>query len=144
MSTSTKTSAKTEIPHQFAESANAYVERLAQSHERLTSAFETARARNARLADKFFQAMVAGQRDALALGKTVIAEPTAYAKNIEAFLNSMSAAQERALDVAKTVYREESDAAGEMRDAAQRAFESAKTWLPAADKLSAFWNPASK
>ncbi|MCB1748670.1 MAG: hypothetical protein H6977_02315 [Gammaproteobacteria bacterium] len=143
MATTKKTETTVEIPAQFTESANAYAERMLSAHERLANAMATARARNARVADKFFEALVAGQRDALELSRAMIAEPTAYAKNMEAVVHSMTTAQERALEVAKTVYREQSEATGEMREAAGKAFESAKTWMPSFDKMKDLWSPVA-
>jgi len=139
-----KTEAKFDLPEKFTESADAYVQRLLKGHERMACAFEATRARNARLADKVFSALIAGQRDALELGKVLVQQPTAYAKNMEAMMHTLSVAQERALDVAKTVYREESDAVGELRTATEQAFESSKGWMPAMEKMSGLWSPATK
>ncbi|MGE0485614.1 MAG: hypothetical protein AB7Q81_15825 [Gammaproteobacteria bacterium] len=144
MATTKKAAPAVEIPKQFTDSANAYIERLLAGHARLTDAMATARARNARVADKFFEVLIAGQRDALELGKTMATEPTAYAKNMEAVMQSMSVAQERALDVAKTVYREQAEASGEMREAAEKAFSSFKTWTPDLEQFGKLWQPAAK
>lgn len=144
MSTSKHTAPAAELPKQFTDSANAYIERLIQGHERFASALDNARARNARVADKFVEALVAGQRDALSLGKTMLAEPTAYAKNMDAVMHSLSAAQERAVEVAKTVYREQAEAGTALRTAAESAFESGKAWFPSFEKLTSLWAPAAK
>lgn len=133
-----------ELPHQFTESADAYIERLMKGHETIASAVETARARNARVADKFFAAVLESQRDALQLGKLVASEPTAYAKNLEAMMQSMSTAQERALDVAKTVYREQAEATEELRSVAERAFEGVKAFTPPLEQFTGMWTPAAK
>ena len=133
-----------EIPEQFTDSANAYIENLLKGHERFSAALEATRARNARLADKFFATLLANQRDVLSFGKTMVAAPTAYAKNAEAAMQSMSAAQERALDFAKTLYREQAEATAEMRDAATEAFESVKVAMPPLEKLTSLWAPTAK
>jgi hypothetical protein len=144
MATTKKTAPAVEIPQQFTDSANAYIERLLAGHARLADAMATARARNARVADKFFEVLVAGQRDALELGKAMATEPTAYARNMEAVMQSMSVAQERALDVAKTVYREQTEASGEMREAAEKAFSSFKAWTPDLEQFGKLWQPTAK
>ncbi|MEX2480285.1 MAG: hypothetical protein WD928_05425 [Gammaproteobacteria bacterium] len=133
-----------EIPQQFTDSTNAYIERLMKSHERFAAALEATRARNARLSDKFFETMMANQREALSFGKTLASEPTAYGKNMEAAMQSMTAAQERALDFAKTLYREQAEASSEIRDAATETFEEVKKIVPPMEKLTSMWNSASK
>ena len=139
-----KKSTTTESPQQFADSANAYIERLEQGHGRYAERFATARARNARIADKFVESMMAGQRDALELTKAVTADPTAYGKNMEAIMQSMSTAQERALDAAKTLYREQAEATAELRTIAEKMFESSKGLAKPFEKMTSMWMPATK
>lgn len=140
----TKKTTEQPIPEPISATTGAYLERLLEGHEKFAAALEASRARNARIADKFFATLLANQREALALGKAMASAPTAYGKNMEAAMHSLSAAQERALDFAKTVYREQADASGELRDAATRAFEAARKLAPSADKLGAWWAPAAK
>ena len=140
----TKKTAQTEIPKQFSESANAYLDRLAKGQESMAAAVETVRARNTRIADKFIEALFASQREAIALGKAVMAEPAAYGKNMDAVMQSMSTAQERALDVAKTVYREQAEAAGEIREVAEKNFEAVKSYTPNMERFTSMWMPAAK
>lgn len=140
----TKKTATIDIPQQFTTSANAYIERLMKSHERFAAALETSRARNARVTDKFFETLMANQRDALEFGKTVVTEPTAYAKNAEVAMQSMSAAQERALDFAKTLYREQAAASSEIREVASQTFEEVKGIVPPMEKLTSLWASATK
>ncbi len=140
----TKKQTTTEIPKQFSESASAYLERLEAGHERFAETLSTVRERNARVTDKFVEALIAGQRDALSLGKAFAAEPTAYGKNMEAVMESMSAAQERALDVAKTVYREQAEAGAEFRGMLEKSFESAKVFTKPFEQMTAAWSQAAK
>lgn len=123
---------------------SAYLERLLCSHERFADALGTARARSARVADKFFELLLASQRDAIVLSKALVSQPAAYGKNVEAFLQSLSTAQERALELAKTVYREQTDAATEARAVAERAFAASKTLTQPFERLSGMWMPAAK
>ena len=140
----TKKTPSVDLPEQFTASANAYLESLLKGHERLSAGLAATRARQARVADKFFAALLANQRDALAFGKTLVAEPTAYAKNMEAAVQSLSAAQERTLDFAKTLYREQADLTAELREAAATSLEEVKGVVPPLEKLTALWAPAAK
>ena len=140
----TKKTAQTEIPKEFSESANAYLDRLAKGQESMAAAVETVRARNSRIADKFIEALFASQREAIELGKAVMAEPAAYGKNMDAIMQSMSTAQERALDVAKTVYREQAEAAGELREVAEENFAAVKSYTPNMERFTSLWMPAAK
>ena len=65
-----KTPAKDTPAKKIADSASAYIDRLEEGHEKITESLSTVRARNARIADKFFSALVDGQRDAIAITKT--------------------------------------------------------------------------
>ena len=134
----------TEIPEKIAESATAYLERLSDGHEKFSEALQTIRDRNARVADKFFDAWLSSQRDAIELSKSFAAEPAAYGKNMDAVLQAMTSAQERALDVAKTVYREQADTAGEIRTAAEKSFEATKTFSKPFEKMTSLWAPAAR
>ncbi len=140
----TKKSTKTEIPQKIADSATAYIERIAESHERFAEGVETTRERNARIADKFIEAMIAGQRDAIKLTRTVAAAPTDYSKNMEAVMESFSTAQERTLDVAKTLYREQAEAGAELRGLLERTFESSKAFTKPFEKMNEMWAQAAK
>jgi hypothetical protein len=140
----TKKPAGGDAAAQIQDNATAYLDKLLGSHERFVEAVGTARARAARVADKFVETLLAGQRDALELGKAVAAEPAAYAKHMEAFVQSLSTAQERALELAKIVYREQTDAAGEARAITERAFEAGKTLGQPFGKLAGQWLPAAK
>ncbi|MEQ8662372.1 MAG: hypothetical protein RLW62_16270 [Gammaproteobacteria bacterium] len=140
----TKKPATPDVPKQLTESTTAYLERLMEGHETFTAALAATRARNARVADKFFSALIDSQRDAISLGKTLAAEPTAYGKNMEAMMQSMTAAQERALELAKTLYKEQTEATGELRSATEKAFESAREFVPPMDQLTSLWPAATK
>lgn len=133
-----------EVAEQFKESADAYIERLIKGHETLTTAFDTARARNARLAEKMIELMVAGQRDALELGKAYVGAPQDYSKNIAATMESLTVAQTRALELAKVFYREQVDASGELRDAAERSLAAVKGFVPPIEKFTSMFSPAAK
>lgn len=112
---------------QFAETTAAYLERLESGQARFAAALGSARERAARVTDKLVENLLASQRDALNLGKTLAAQPTEYGKNVEVVLHSLTSAQERALELAKTMYRTNSEIATEARAAAARALESGKT-----------------
>lgn len=131
-------------PPQFAETTTAYLERLESSHARFVEAVGTARERSARVVDKVVESLLAGQRDALKLSKTIAAQPTEYGKNIEALLQSVTSAQERTLEVAKTVYRTNSEIAAEARAVAAQAMETTKTLGKPFERLTSLWMPAAK
>lgn len=126
----------------FAETTSAYLERLESSHTRFAEAVGSARERAARVTDKLLENLLASQRDALSLGKTLAAQPTEYSKNVEAFLQSLTSAQERALELAKTVYRTNNEIAADARAAAGRALESGKTLGKPFENLTSLWMPA--
>lgn len=133
-----------EAPKQFAESANTYLEKLAESHERMTAGIAAMRERNQRIADKLVEATVAAQRDAIALSRTIVASPTDYSKNMEAVMDTMSTAQDRTLDVAKTVYREQAEYGSEFRGMFERAFEAGKGFTKPFEKMNEMWSQAAK
>jgi hypothetical protein len=142
--TAKNTNASTELPKQFAESTSAYLERVEQAHARFAERFEASRARTSRIADQLTESLVASQRNALELTKAVAAEPAAYGKNMEAFMASLNTAQERALETAKVLYREQADAASELRSSAETLFESSKTLAKPFEKMTSMWMPAAK
>ena len=129
---------------QFAETTAAYLERLESGQARFAVALGSARERAARVTDKLVENLLASQREALNLGKTLAAQPTEYGKNVEAVLHSLTSAQERALELAKTMYRTNSEIATEARAAAARALESGKTLGKPFAHLTSMWMPAAK
>lgn len=137
------TAKKTATP-QFAETTTAYLERLESGHARFAEAVGTARERAARVTDKLLENLLAGQRDALVLGKTLVAQPTEYGKNVEAFLHSLTGAQERALEFAKTLYRANNEFAADARAAATSAVESGKNFGKPFEQFSQLWMPTAK
>lgn len=134
---------KSTLP-QFAATTAACLERIESGQARFAEALGTARERAARVADKLVENLLASQRDALNLGKTLAAQPAEYGKNVEAALHSLTSAQERALELAKTVYRTNSEIAAEARAAAARALESGKTLGKPFAHLTSGWMPAAK
>ena len=135
---------KKTTPAQFAETTAAYLERLESGHTRFAEALGTARERTARVTDKLVENLLASQRDALNLGKTLVGQPTEYGKNVEALLHSLTSAQERALEFAKTVYRTNSEIVAEARTAAASALESSKSLGKPFERLTSLWMPAAK
>ncbi|MGR8921431.1 MAG: hypothetical protein ACU85V_17580 [Gammaproteobacteria bacterium] len=140
----TENTESTDIPQQVSETATAFIDRLSTGHEKYAERVEAARARSARVADTVIEAMMAAQRDAIALTKTMAAEPTAYAKNAEAYMDALSTAQERTLDVAKTIYREQADATAEFRSAFEGMFKANEAFTKPFQKMTEMWMPAAK
>ncbi len=134
----------TEVPQKIVESTMAYLGRLREGHEKYAEAVKTLRERNARVADVFTDAMMTGQREAIELTKTLAAEPTAYAKNMDTLVQAMSDVQERALEVAKILYREQAEAVGEYRAVAEKTLEASKAIGRPFEKMTAMWMPAAK
>ena len=87
-----------------------YVEALAAHH-----------ARGNRVADALVDALIAAQRDALALGVALAADPTAFARHAAAFLGAVHEASARAWAFATVVARAQSEAATELQAASRRA-----------------------
>ena len=129
---------------QLAETTAAYLERLESGHARFAAAVSSARERSARVTDKLLENLLASQRDALALGKTFVAQPTEYGKNVEAMLHSLTTAQERVLDFAKTVYRTNSGIVAEARAVAARTLEAGKGLGKPFERFTSLWMPAAK
>ena len=138
------TTKKVEPTAQIKDTANAYLDRLLQTHERFAEAVASTRDRSARVTDKLVETVIAGQRDALTLGKAVVSEPTAHGKNMEAFLHSLTAAQERALELAKVLYRTSSEVTADLRAVATGALASNKALGQPFEKLMQAWTPAAK
>ena len=128
----------------LSETTSAYLERLENGHSRFAEALGSARERAARVTDQLVENLLASQRDALTLGKTLAAQPTEYGKNVEAFLHSLTSAQERALELAKTVYRTNNEIAADARAAASRALESGKTFGKPFENFTNLWTSAAK
>ena len=126
-------------PPQFTDAAATYLERLECGHTRFAAAIGTARERGARVTDKLVENLLATQRDSLQLGKTLAAQPTAYGKNVEAFLHALTTAQERSFELAKTIYRTHSEIASNARAAAASALERSKTLANPFQPLASFW-----
>lgn len=133
-----------EVADKITNSARAYVERMADSHQRLLSGLETARARHTRIADTLFEASLAAQREAIELTKSVVDEPTAHSKNIEAVMDSLNLAQQRALDVGKTLYREQAEVGAEIRGAYEKYFAASGDLTKPFQKMTEMWMSAAK
>ena len=140
----TKTTDATEVAQTVNAATQSIIERLQTGHERFAEALCTSRARSARVADKFVEILLAGQREAIELSKSISIEPTAYGKNMETFVQSLSTAQERMLDLAKTVYREQAEAAVAVRGLAERAIESGKTFTKTFEQFNPLRAAADK
>lgn len=138
------TTKKATIAPEFAATTATLLERIETGHARFTEAVSSARERTARVTDKLIENLLASQRDALSLGKTFVAQPTEYGKNVEAVLHSLTTAQERALEFAKTVYRANNEVAADARAVAAKAMESSKGLGKPFEKLTSLWTPAAK
>lgn len=140
----TKKTEASEIAEQVTTSAHDMLDRVLTSHERLSEVLSTSRARTARVTDKFFELMLAGQRDAITVAKSMSVDPAAYGKNMEAILQSLTTAQERAIELAKTVYQEQAEAAAEARALTEKAFEASKTLVAPFEKFNPLLAAAGK
>lgn len=116
-----------------------YLDFLTTGHEKFVQSVKEARVRGARIGDELFDAVLESQREALATGKRLAANPADYAGNIKIFMEAATAAQERNMTLAKSLYREQADATAEMRSMFQGMFESSKDLGETARKLTTFW-----
>ena len=76
------------------------------------------------------------QKEFLNLYKDIAKEPRSYGKNVEAWMGSMTEMQKRSVDFAKVVYKEQTEAASEVKEifnpyfASGKQFgETAKGWM---------------
>lgn len=90
--------------------AGRYIEALAAHH-----------ARGNRLVDALLDAFIDGQRDTLALGAAVYADPTALAHHASTFLTTMHAAHARMLAFAQVLARTQAEATADLHAAGRRA-----------------------
>lgn len=134
----------TEAGTKVKESVDSYLDRLMEGHARMAKALETARERNARVTDKFVEAVLGSQREALELTKSFVAAPTAYGKNMEAFMQSMTNAQERTIDLAKVVYKEQTEATAQAREMVEPLIPNAASFGKPFEKMAGMISGAAR
>lgn len=136
--------AAAEAGHKVQDTVNTYIDRLMEGHTRLAAAVGTTRERNARVADKMIDTVLSGQREALELTKTFVSQPTAYGKNMEAFMQSLTNAQERTIDLAKTVYKEQAEATAEARELVEPLIPDAAAFGKPFEKVTEMFSKTAR
>jgi hypothetical protein len=138
-----------------------YFDNLLTTYDILTEAVAKASERGLKISQQFATEVVAGQREAIALGKKLASEPTDVGQFYTAVLEATTAAQGRALTFAQANYQEALDAGTEARETfeklvaanketAESAIEAARSWAganPMADALRRSWeafNPETR
>jgi hypothetical protein len=121
------------------EAVNSYLDFLSTAQEKFAASLKDSRARAARVNDCLLEAMLDAQREAIATGKRIAANPQDLATNAKTVMEAATAAQERGLAVAKALYQEQADIAAEMRKLWDGAMKSSTEFSEGAKKFSALW-----
>lgn len=131
------------------ESIQKYFDSLLATYDILTEALEKASERGLKVSKAFASDVIAGQREAIELGRRLASEPTDAGQFYTAVLEATTAAQSRALAFAQQNFQEALAASTETRETmeklvaanrqtAEAALAAARTWAgsnPMADAL---------
>lgn len=146
--TEAKETVKETVKDKVQSTMDSYFDGLADSSEKFAASVSTARARNARIMDKFIETMENGQKDMLELSRAIAAAPTDYKANLQLAMDTMNRRQECALEFGKTLYREQSEMTSEASERAKEMFAPLRTadfdWMAPYKQMTAFWAPSAK
>ncbi|HMM77304.1 MAG TPA: hypothetical protein PJ986_16485 [Gammaproteobacteria bacterium] len=138
MSTQTKTKTGAE-PCTNNEAITSYLDYLATAQEKFAASVKESRERASRVNDSVLDAVLEAQREAIATGKRLAANPQDYAANVKIVIDAATAAQERTLALAKSLYQEQADVAAEFRKLWEGAVKSSNELSEGARKFGTLW-----
>lgn len=121
------------------EALTSYLDYLATAQEKFASSVKESRERAGRVNDTLLTALFDSQREAIATGKRMAANPQDYAANVKIAIEAATAAQERTLAVAKALYQEQADVAAEFRKLWDGAMKSSNELAEGAKKFGTLW-----
>ena len=124
---------------QVREQVHKYFAALRESYDALASAAKGAASRGTTISERLVREIEAGQREALALGEKLAADPTNPAENYTTVLEATLAAQDRALAFAKDVYSQSEAAGAEGRKALEKLFAANRQISEATVEFSRSW-----
>lgn len=125
------------------EQVQKYYDSLIASYDVLVDAVTKANERGIKVSKQFTTDVIQGQREALALGKKLAAEPTDFAQYYTAVLEATTAAQGRALAFTQTAYQEALGASGEAREVVEKLVEANRETAAAAVEVARKWATAN-
>ncbi len=116
-----------------------YLDYLATAQEKFATSVKEACERANRVNGTLLNAALDAQREAIATGKRLSADPQAHAANVKIVIDAASAAQERGLAVAKSLYQEQVDVAADLRKLWESTVKSSNDFSEGAKKFGALW-----
>jgi hypothetical protein len=120
-----------------------YYDALLQSYDLLVDALDKANERGIKVTRQLSADLVAGQREALELGKKLAADPTDLAQAYAALLEATTAAQGRALAFTQAAYQEALAGGTDTRELFQKLLEANRETAASAVELARQWAAAN-
>ncbi|WP_322796911.1 hypothetical protein [Tepidiforma sp.] len=121
------------------ESLQKYYDTLIANYDILVEALEKASAHNLNVARQFASDVVAGQRQALELGKKLAAQPADLPAISAALFEATTAAQGRALSFAQAALQEALASGADTRELIQRLLEANREFAANSAELARQW-----
>ena len=125
------------------EQVQKYYDSLIASYDLLVDAVAKANDRGIKITKQFAADVTQGQREALALGKKLAAEPSDMGQFYTAVLEATTAAQGRALTFTQSAYQEAIGASGEARDVVEKLVQANQETAKAAVEVARNWATAN-
>ena len=112
------------------------VEKVIDAQEKMATVFDSLSKRSLKVGEEWVNAVSGTQKEFLNLYKDIAKEPRSYGKNVEAWMGSMTEMQKRSLEFAKVVYKEQTEAATDVKEifnpyftSSKQFSENAKSWM---------------
>lgn len=126
-----------------AETVQKYYDALIEGYDLLVDAIEKANDRGIKVTRQLAADVIAGQRDALQLGKKLAAEPGDLGQFYAALLEATTAAQGRALAFTQVAYQEALASGADARELIQKLAEANRETAAAAVEVARQWAGAN-
>ncbi len=120
-----------------------YFDTLLQNYDLLVEALEKANERGIKVSRQFASDLIAGQREAIELGKKLATEPGDLGRLSAALLEAATAAQGRALAFTQVAYQEAMAGGADTRELVQKLFEANRDTATAALEFARQWATAN-
>ncbi len=125
------------------ETVQKYYDALIEGYDLLVEAIEKANERGIKVTRQLAADVIAGQRDALQLGKKLAAEPGDLGQFYAALLETTTAAQGRALAFTQAAYQEALASGADARELIQKLAEANRETAAAAVEVPRQWASAN-
>lgn len=125
------------------ETIQKYYDALIEGYDLLVDAIEKANERGIKVSRQLAADVVAGQREALQLGKKLAAEPTDLGQLYAGILEATTAAQGRALAFTQVAYQEALASGADARELIKKLAEANRETAAAAVEVARQWATAN-